>query len=37
MPLIFDGINAKNTMKGLPVPPLIKLFAVLRFYGTGNV
>lgn len=36
MPLIFNGTNAENTKRGLPVPPLIKLLAVLRFYGTGN-
>lgn len=34
MPLIFNGINAGNTMRGLPFSPLIKFLAVLRFYGT---
>ncbi|XP_060877192.1 putative nuclease HARBI1 [Metopolophium dirhodum] len=37
MPLIFNEIEAVTTMRGLPVPQLIKLLAVLRFYGTGNI
>lgn len=39
MPLVHNEINDKlneNSMRGLPIPPLLKLLAVLRFYGTGN-
>lgn len=39
MPLVFNDIEAEfngNSMRGLPIPSLLKLLAVLRYYGTGN-
>ncbi|XP_060846164.1 uncharacterized protein LOC132925817 [Rhopalosiphum padi] len=39
MPLVFNDIEAEfndNSMRGLPIPPLLKLLAVLRYYRTGN-
>lgn len=36
MPLVYNEMEAENSMRGLPIPPLLKLLAVLRFYGTGN-
>ncbi|KAL5240891.1 hypothetical protein ACI65C_008301 [Semiaphis heraclei] len=39
MPLVFNDIEAEfndYSMRGLPIPSLLKLLAVLRYYGTGN-
>lgn len=39
MPLVFNDIEAEfndNSIRGPPIPPLLKLLAVLRYYRTGN-
>ncbi|KAL5246154.1 hypothetical protein ACI65C_013562 [Semiaphis heraclei] len=39
VPLVFNDIEAEfndYSMRSLPIPSLLKLLAVLRYYGTGN-
>jgi len=35
LPIIEDKL-AKNSNRGLPVPPVMQLLMALRFYATGN-
>lgn len=34
--LIIDDNLAKDSNRGLPVPPVLQLLMALRFYATGN-
>lgn len=35
LPIIEDSL-VKNSNRGIPVPPVLQLLMVLRFYATGN-